>query len=258
MTFAALVRRGLLAGLLAGLSSALVLWFVTEPVIDRALAIEEAREAAGPVANHGGSLAHSHAGGELVSRTQQVVAGGLTVIVVGVLLGAVFAVVFAKVRHRLPAADHQRSVLLAAMGFAAFTLLPAIKIPANPPAVGDPATVDQRTTLYVGTMVIGLLTVAAVVAVNRWLTSRGVAAGTRFAAAAGLVAVIVGVVMAVLPGTPDQVPEDVPATLLWDFRLASLAQLAVLWAVLGIAFGLLVERAGATASEKAAPEPAAG
>jgi predicted cobalt transporter CbtA len=51
--------------------------------------------------------------------------------------------------------------------------------------------------------------------------------------------------MAFVPGTPDQVPADVPADLVWDFRLASLAQLAALWLTLGLTFGLLLERADA-------------
>jgi predicted cobalt transporter CbtA len=37
----------------------------------------------------------------------------------------------------------------------------------------------------------------------------------------------------------------VPASLLWDFRLASLAQLTVMWLTLGLVFGLLMERAAA-------------
>jgi predicted cobalt transporter CbtA len=44
----------------------------------------------------------------------------------------------------------------------------------------------------------------------------------------------------------------VPAALLWDFRLASLAQLATMWLTLGLVFGLLLER---LAAPKRAFEP---
>jgi len=41
----------------------------------------------------------------------------------------------------------------------------------------------------------------------------------------------------------NEVPDDFPAVLLWNFRIASIASQFVLWATIGIAFGLLAERA---------------
>jgi hypothetical protein len=103
MRFAHLLRRGLAAGLAAGLASAVLIWLVVEPVIRRALAIEEAR----------GAGHHGHAEEPLVSRGLQVAGGAVTVVVVGTLFGVVFAVVFAKVRHRLPGnSDFTRSAVL--------------------------------------------------------------------------------------------------------------------------------------------------
>src|SRR5690606_41673207 len=40
----------------------------------------------------------------------------------------------------------------------------------------------------------------------------------------------------------NDVGEDFPATLLWEFRMASLATQASLWLVLGLAFAWLTER----------------
>jgi predicted cobalt transporter CbtA len=65
------------------------------------------------------------------------------------------------------------------------------------------------------------------------------------AVAVGLAAVALWL----LPGTPDTIPADVPAALIWDFRVASLVQLATMWAVLGTVFGLLSVRQEATARE---------
>jgi predicted cobalt transporter CbtA len=44
-----------------------------------------------------------------------------------------------------------------------------------------------------------------------------------------------------LPATTD--PGEFPAGLLWSFRLSSLGTQLVLWAGLGVLFGLLCERA---------------
>lgn len=228
--FAHLLRHGVLSGAVAGLSAALVLWLVVEPVVRRALAVEEARDQ------------HGHAHEELVSRGQQVLGGLLTAAVVGVLFGVVFAVVFARTRHRLPGRSEQgRALVLAAMGFAVVVLLPAVTVPANPPAVGDPATVARRTLLYVLTILVGLLVVGLLLEVDRRLGERVRRPAVRRTLVVLLAAAAVVVVLAAMPA-PDPIPADVPADLVWDFRLASLAQLAVMWGVLGLGFGLLVDR----------------
>lgn len=46
----------------------------------------------------------------------------------------------------------------------------------------------------------------------------------------------------VLPAV-DEAPESFPSDLLWDFRLTSLGVQVVLWASLGLAFGIGVRRA---------------
>lgn len=229
MGFPALLRRGAAAGAAAGVCAALVMWLVVEPVLRRALALEAAR---------GG---HDHHEEPLVSRAVQVVGGLLTAVLVGVIVGVVFTVAFARLRPTLPAAtDLGRSMVLAATGFTVLALLPAVQIPANPPGVGDPATVRERTLLYALTILLGLLGIGAVLAVDRALRET-VTVPVRV----GL-DVVVGVawlvlVLVLVPGSPDGIPADVPAGLLWEFRLASLAQLAAMWTALGVVFGVLVD-----------------
>ncbi|MGZ4438243.1 MAG: CbtA family protein [Nocardioides sp.] len=225
-----LLRYGLAAGAAAGLAAALVMWLVVEPVIRRALVVEHTRDARS-----------GRTPDELVSRTAQVAVGLGTTAVVGMLFGLVFTVVFARVRHRLPAATEQgRAVLLAAIGFAVFVLMPAIRIPANPPAVGDPATVTRRTLVYLLTVLLSLLLAGALFALDTRLQSTALDPVVRrcLVAAAGVAGVVV--LLLVVPGNPDRIPSDVPAGLVWDFRLASLAQLGVQWGVLGLGFGALV------------------
>lgn len=234
MGFVQLLRHGVTAGAAAGLSAGVVLWLVVEPLINRAVAIEDAR------GSHAG--AHSMAEEPLVSRTTQAIGGAVTSVVVGVLVGLVFATVFARSRQRLPGgSDLGRAAVLAAIGFAVFALAPAVVLPANPPAVGDPDTVGLRSLLYVLTVLLGLICVGVVTGVSRLLQDRAVAAPLR--AAAGTAVAVAGVVAVVtlVPGSPDTVPTDVPASLLWDFRVASLTQLAAMWLVLGLVFGVLAD-----------------
>jgi predicted cobalt transporter CbtA len=236
MGFPELLRRGLAAGAAAGLAAAIALYLVVEPVIRRALVIEEAR---GSGAGDGHS--HTHEAEPLVDRTMQVIGGMGTSIVIGCLFGIAFAVVFARTRHRLFAAsEHGRAVVLAGLGFLIFALLPALKIPANPPAVGDPETVNRRTLIWVLTILVSVAIVLAVFALDGILVARGLTAAARSAIDAAAFLALATVILLVLPGTPDKIPGDVPPALVWDFRLASLAQLGAMWATLGLVFGLLV------------------
>ena len=228
--FGRLLQHGVAAGLAGGAAAAVVLWWLVEPVIERALVIEHAR---------GGG--HDHAEQPLVSRDVQVVAGGITNVLIGVMVGVVFAVVYAKARHRLSIAqDHLAAYLLAAVGFGVVTLLPALHVPANPPAVGDPATATQRTLLWLLTILLGLLVVGLVAAADRRSRSRGTHPARRVALDAAVAALGLALLFLVVPQPSDRVPSDVPADLLWDFRVASLAQLAAMWATIGLVFGLLL------------------
>lgn len=64
----------------------------------------------------------------------------------------------------------------------------------------------------------------------------------RIAAPVTAFLVIASIGYVSLPGV-NEVGEDFPATLLWEFRLSSLATQATLWLVLGLAFAFLTERA---------------
>jgi hypothetical protein len=59
-------------------------------------------------------------------------------------------------------------------------------------------------------------------------------------AGAGFI-VVIAIAMLVLPGI-NEVPEGFPATLLWRFRVASLGTQAIIWTVLGLAFGVAAQK----------------
>ena len=225
--------RGAIAGLAGGAASAIVLWIAVEPSITKAIDLENA--AAG---------GHTHGDdGELISRTTQLIGGTVTSVVVGVLLGLVFAVVYARGQHRLAGyTDLGRSLSLAALAFGVVALFPALKVPANPPAVGDPDTVNDRTLTYLVIILLGLVLVgvsfAAAQAVRRrterselwWITGIGVG-------------VIGGALILYLApsGTVD-IPASMPASLVWKFRIGSLGQHAGMWLGIALAYGTLAHR----------------
>jgi len=243
-----LLRRGLAAGAAAGCLAAVWLLLITERFIKQALAIEDARGsvAEAAVKAKGGHLHHHD---EMVTHPQQVVFAVLTLLVVGALLGLVFAVVYAAARGRLPGYhDRTKALALAGLAFFAVTLFPFIAIPGNPPAVGDPSTINERTMIYGGALVLGVLLVIAGFALDDLLDGK-VDAGIRTVVVLSFV-VLAGVGLQLLiPNTPDAVQSaDFPLglnaspELIWNFRLASLGQFVVLWGALGAIFGALVGR----------------
>ncbi|GGP83838.1 CbtA family protein [Saccharothrix coeruleofusca] len=231
-SFRGVLLRGLAAGGVAGVLAGLVGLVVVEAPIRAALAVEQAR----------GQVGDGHEHGELVSRGTQVVGGVLAAVVVGVALGALFATAHAGARRWLPRrSPFARSVALSAALFGAAALMPAVKYPANPPGVGDGSTVEYRTVLYLGLIAAGLLVVHGAGVLAARLAH--LAEPVRFTAVALAVVAAAVVLLVVFPAGPDQIPADVPAGLLWEFRLASLAETATLWLGLGLAFGLLVDPA---------------
>ncbi|MPY61361.1 CbtA family protein [Streptomyces spongiae] len=224
-----LLVRGMLAGLAAGLLALVVAYVLGEPRVDQAIAFEEAHS-------------HEHGGEELVSRTLQSTAGLSTgVLVYGVAFGGIAALAYCFALGRIGRFGPRASALLLAVaGLVAVYVVPFLKYPANPPAVGNPDTLDQRTTLYFLMVVLSVLLAVGTVILGKRLAPRlgnwnaTVAAGAFFV-------LVVGLAYAFLPSF-NEAPADFPATLLWQYRLAALAVQVTLWTAYGLVFGLLAER----------------
>lgn len=227
----ALLVRGMLAGALAGLIASGFAWVFAEPQIDLAIAFERLHQAHADAAEP-----------ELVSRAVQSSLGLVTGLVVyGSALGGIFALAFAYAYGRIgELSARATAALLAVAGFITLILVPEIKYPANPPAVGDPETIGPRTTLYLAMIALSLITAVAASSTGRQLVRRfGVWNASIMAGAAYLLVVALG--MLALPSVAE-VPAAFPATTLWNFRLAALGIQLVMWTTLGLAFGALAER----------------
>jgi predicted cobalt transporter CbtA len=235
---ASYLRRGMVAGLLAGLLAGLFALVVAEPLLDQAIGLEGSNHQEGQA-----SATHTHEDeGEVFSRSTQKVGLFFATGLSGVLVGGVFGLVFAYFRGRMDSeSDWIRSLSLAAALFAGAVLAPFLKYPANPPTVGDPDTIGDRTIAYFAMVGLSLLAILAAWYVSKLLKERGASApGRQVTVGLGLVTVLIGLMLG-LPATTD--PGEFPAGLLWSFRLSSLGTQLVLWAGLGVLFGLLCERA---------------
>ena len=246
------LKRGLIAGLIAGLFAALFAFVVAEPVIDRAIAIEEqaSHESAAvtaattdvaPAAEAG----HDHEAAPVSRDTQRRVGAPLGFTLLGAAFGVFFALLYAGLGRFVVTRDTwQRTLALAGAALTAIVVVPFVRYPANPPGVGDPDTVGQRTRLYLAAVLLGLVAVTMAWRLLRELARRGMPQPARHVVVAVAFVALVAAGYAVLPDNTDAVP--VPATLLWDFRLRSIATQLILWGSLAAGFALLTERAART------------
>ena len=237
MTARNFLVRGLIAGFIAGIVAFGVAFLVGEPPIDAAIAIEEAGSSAEPVAAHEhaeGAAEHSHGDeGGITRETQSTWGLATATIVFGTALGGVLALVSALAVGRLGRLRPAGTVgLIAAVGFVSFYLVPYLKYPPNPPAVGSGDTIGARTAKYVTMLAISVIAAIVAVVVGRTLARQwsGIAAiGT---VAAGYAAVVLVAAKILTP--IDEVPAGFPAELLWQFRTSSLTVQLALWTTLAL------------------------
>ena len=245
-----IIGRGLLAGALAGVLAFIFARIFVEPVIDRAIGYEDGVGAAHEAMEHG---AHEH-GAEVFTRGIQANIGmGFGVLAFSVAMGALFAVVFAVTYGRVGNVSARLlSVYVAGGMLSSLYVVPALKYPANPPAVSLDETIRQRTLLYLLMVVMSAALFVGAVYLGRRLAVR-MGPWNATLAAAGSYIFVIAVVMLILP-TIDETPgplrdsagtiiyEGFPADDLYQFRLFSLGTQVVMWTTIGLVFAALASR----------------
>ncbi|MGV1837350.1 CbtA family protein [Rhizobium rhizogenes] len=227
-----LLLRGMLVGALAGILIFIYARIFGEPLVDWAIGFEEkAAQAAGEASEP-----------EIVSRATQAGVGLLIgSLIYATAVGGLFALVFAFVYGRISSLGARgTAALLAIAAFVAISLVPDLKYPANPPAVGNPDTIGARTELFFVMIVASIVGMIVAVGFGRRLVARYGSWNGVILAGIGYF-VFIALIQYLLPPI-NEVPEQFSAIVLWQFRITSLGMHAILWATLGLAFGAWAER----------------
>jgi predicted cobalt transporter CbtA len=226
MKTVAFILITLVSGAIAGTMLGLINQILVEPYIDQAIAIEvQNTVASGEYVDVDELVQYRlwQKGGEIVAGT-----------ILGTSISALFGIVYIYSRDSLPGSNNKKKgLILAGIMFFVIFLIPALKYPANPPAVGDPETIEYRESLYTGMLVISGLTALGVAILYRSLgqtrrESRKIIVPTVYA-------VIIALAFVVLPANPDEI--TISSNLLMNFRIVSTITMGIFWGILGILLG---------------------
>jgi predicted cobalt transporter CbtA len=220
----------LLSGSIAGTFLGFINQVIVEPSIDEAIKIE---------------TQNMISGGEVVDRQEinnirlwqkggEIVAGT----VLGTSIGALFGLVFAFARNSLPGSNEKKKgIILAGIMFLVLFLVPALKYPAKPPAVGDPETIVYRQSLYIGMLAVSGFSALGLAILYRNIGDRE----SKKIIIPLMYAAIIAIAFVVLPPNPDDI--TISTDLLMNFRIASTLTMGIFWGVLGLVLGAFWDKA---------------
>ncbi len=194
-----IIGRGALAGIVAGVLGFIFARIFAEPVINQAIDYESGRDSWLALLNKAAGRTVAPDGPEIFSRTIQSTVGAASgIIAFSAAMGALVAVAYLCLHGRFNVRPRNLVWMLAAFGFAGIYVLPFVKYPANPPAIGHTFTITTRAQLYL-TMVGGSLVLLglAVWLARRLMPRFGMVGAIVLSAVAFLI--VYGVLIGLLP-----------------------------------------------------------
>lgn len=203
---------------------------VVEPYIDEAINIENQNAIA-----HGEVINPQEFNDyRLWQKSGEIAAGTI----LGVSLGALFGVVFAVTRNSIPGSNNKKKALiLAGIMLLVIYIVPTLKYPANPPAVGDPETIYYRESLYITLLAVSGLSALGLAFLCRKLGDKK---GKQVVVPVIYIGIIAAAFM-ILPPNPDEI--TAPMDLVMGFRIASGLTMSAFWGLLGLILGALWDKA---------------
>jgi len=235
----AYLKRGVLAGGVAGLAYGLFMATVANPLVGY---LEHAQ--------HG----HSHAGeaGSAVAESTTAivsVGGGL---LWAVFLGGCFGIGLYILEPALPGRSTARRFVLAASGFLTISAVPWLVLPPFAPGAEQVLATDTRFFLYGGLVALGALVAASSVVVHSRLAEHN-----RWLAVAGGLTPVVAAVVVLSAVAPTLVSHpELSAELVTAYRAMVVLSQGSIWLLIAATFGWLQRRTPFESTTTESTQPA--
>jgi predicted cobalt transporter CbtA len=214
----------LLSGAIAGTILGILNQAIVEPYIEQAITLEnEKANTEGKIINpvEFNSYRLWQKGGEIAGGT-----------ILGTSIAALFGIVFAYSRKSVPGSNNKKKALiLAGVMWLVIFLVPALKYPSNPPAVGDPETIYYRQSLYIAYLAISGFAALGVAFIYRKM---GAIRSKKVIASAIYVVIMIAAHLA-MPSNPDTI--TAPMYLVTGFRIVSALTMSTFWGIMAIMLG---------------------
>jgi predicted cobalt transporter CbtA len=211
---------------MAGVILSCTNYFVVEPTTDKAIGYETQRDIAKGI-NVDFNQLHNY---RIWQKAGTFAAGAI----IGLAYGALIGVVYIFARKYLPFSDdRKKAILLAALMYLAFYLVPFSKYPANPPSVGEPNTIVLRQHQYTSYQVVSV-SIALLMGILFFKFRKVNKIGLIIPA---IYIVLITSMYFIWPPNPDKILT--PMFVINTFRALTGATMAMFFILLGVFLGLL-------------------
>ena len=218
------------AGLLAGLVHGMLNIVIVEPYLDASIGIETHRMFSSGEAKDTPAFWQKFADYRIWQKQGSIVAGTI----LGVATGALFGLVFAYSRYKLPSQNEiTKALILAGIMWATLFFIPFLKYPGNPPTVGDPNTLLIRTELYIAFVLLSGLGALGFSLLYKRIHKK------RFVVVLGY-AGFIGMAFVLMPSYPDKITTSMD--IVNGFRMVSAITMTLYWITNAIILGALWQR----------------
>jgi predicted cobalt transporter CbtA len=197
------IGRGALAGLFAGILGFVFARIWAEPIINKAIDYESGRDGWLDALNKAAGRPVMPDGPEIFSRDIQSTIGIASGIVAfSAAMGALVAVAYLVLHGRFNVRPRVLVWQIAGFGFLGVYLLPFVKYPANPPAIGHAFTIADRGRLYLTLVATSLILICfAIYLARRMMPRFGLLAAVVTSTVAFLI--VYGIVIGLMPSLGD-------------------------------------------------------
>jgi hypothetical protein len=212
-----------LAGSASGVAYGVLNLILVKPYIDMAIELEAKREGVAV---------------DLAYRSWQLQGSILAAVIAGITYSLLYTIVYIVTKSM--SKGIKRSMLLALTIWSLIYLIPVLKYPANPPAVGDPETIYFRQIIFVTYMLI-----SGVSAFSLYILGIRVGKSSRLRSTIITVssyAVVMVLAYMLMPSNMDSI--DISEDILLGFRFTSAITSLALWLMIGVSTSLLWKKSG--------------